>query len=62
MVISRRSILQSIFIMEEIGLPKDNMLLINAGQIKALILEEKAMDMANRGINILIREGTQNED
>jgi len=48
--------------MEEIGLPKDNMLLINAGQIKALILEEKAMDMANRGINILIREGTQNED
>ncbi|CAI6343297.1 unnamed protein product [Macrosiphum euphorbiae] len=52
-----RSILQGIFIMEKIGLPNDNMLLVNAGRIKALILEEKALDIMDRGIDIYIHEG-----
>lgn len=33
--------------MKKIGLPDDNMLLISAGRIKALILEEKALDLIN---------------
>ncbi|XP_060840464.1 amyloid protein-binding protein 2 isoform X2 [Rhopalosiphum padi] len=45
-----RSILQGIFIMEKIGLPNDNMLLVNAGRIKALILEEKALDIMDRDL------------
>jgi len=53
----RRSILQGIFIMEKIGLPNDNMLLVNAGRIKALILEEKALDIMDRGIDIYIHDG-----
>ena len=57
MTIFRRSILQGIFIMEKIGLPNDNMLLVNAGRIKALILEEKALDIMDRGIDIYIHEG-----
>lgn len=52
-----RSILQGIFIMEKIGLPNDNMLLVNAGRIKALILEEKALDIMDRGIDIYIHDG-----
>ncbi|KAL5242886.1 hypothetical protein ACI65C_010296 [Semiaphis heraclei] len=52
-----RSILQGIFIMEKIGLPSDNMLLVNAGRIKALILEEKALDIMDRGIDIYIHDG-----
>lgn len=42
---SRSCILQGIFIMNKIGLPKDNMFLMSAGRIKALILEEKAIDL-----------------
>lgn len=39
--------------MKKIGLPDDNMLLVNAGRLKALILEEKALDiMLDRGNNI----------
>lgn len=36
--------------MNKIGLPHDNMLFVNAGRIKALILEEKALDVLERGI------------
>jgi len=43
--------------MEKIGLPNDNMLLVNAGRIKALILEEKALDIMDRGIDIYIHDG-----
>lgn len=43
--------------MEKIGLPSDNMLLVNAGRIKALILEEKALDIMERGIDIYIHDG-----
>jgi len=43
--------------MEKIGLPSDNMLLVNAGRIKALILEEKALDIMDRGIDIYIHDG-----
>lgn len=43
----RCSILQGIFIMKKLGLPDDNMLLIDAGEVKALILEEKALDIMN---------------
>lgn len=57
MITFRRSILQGIFIMEKIGLPNDNMLLVNAGRIKALILEEKALDIMDRGIDIYIHDG-----
>lgn len=34
--------------MNKIGLPEDNMFLISAGRIKALILEEKALDLVER--------------
>jgi len=44
--------------MKKIGLPDDNILLVNAGRIKALILEEKALDIVNRGEDILIFNGT----
>jgi len=43
--------------MEKIGLPNDNMLLVNAGRIKALILEEKALDIMDRGIDIYLHDG-----
>lgn len=43
--------------METIGLPNDNMLLVNAGRIKALILEEKALDIMDRGIEIYVNDG-----
>jgi len=43
--------------MEKIGLPNDNMLLVNAGRIKALILEEKALDIMDRGIDIYVHDG-----
>lgn len=33
--------------MNKIGIPQDNMLLVNAGRIRALILEEKALDIVN---------------
>jgi len=44
--------------MKKIGLPDDNILLVNAGRIKALILEEKALDIINRGEDILLFNGT----
>ncbi|XP_050526374.1 amyloid protein-binding protein 2 isoform X2 [Daktulosphaira vitifoliae] len=45
------SVLQGIYIMECIGLPNNHMLLVNAGRIKALILEEKALDIIHWGID-----------
>lgn len=36
--------------MNKIGLPEDNMFLISAGRIKALILEEKALDLVERSV------------
>lgn len=38
--------------MNKIGLPDDNMLLVNAGRIKALILEEKALDITNENFGM----------
>ncbi|XP_050441691.1 amyloid protein-binding protein 2 isoform X2 [Adelges cooleyi] len=38
-------VLQGIYIMEVIGLPDDHMLVVNAGRVKALILEEKALSI-----------------
>lgn len=35
--------------MHKIGVPENNLLLVNAGRIRALILEEKAIDLATRG-------------
>lgn len=43
--------------MKKIGLPHNNMLVVNAGRIKALILEEKALDIIDRGIDVLIDDG-----
>lgn len=43
--------------METIGIPDDNMLFVNAGRIKALILEEKALDIIDRGITLYFYEG-----
>lgn len=41
--------------MKKIGLPDDNMLYVNAGRLKGLILEEKALDiMMDRGNNIYV--------
>lgn len=51
------SVSQGIFIMKKIGLPDDNMLLVNAGRIKALVLEEKALNIINRGEDILMFNG-----
>jgi len=45
--------------MEKIGLPNDNMLLVNAGRIKAVILEEKALDIIDRGTNIYLLDDIQ---
>lgn len=39
--------------MKKIGLPDDNLLVISAGRIKALILEEKALDMLQKAQNAL---------
>lgn len=48
------------YIMSKIGVPDDNMLLVNAGRIKALILEEKALYLLEHGINMRFENGTYN--
>lgn len=46
--------------MKQIGLPDDNMLFVNAGRLKGLILEEKALDIImDRGINIYVFDSVQ---
>lgn len=45
--------------MKKIGLPDDNMLVVNAGRIKALILEEKALDIIDRDLEIYVNDGYQ---
>lgn len=44
----RRCILQAINIMHKIGLPDDNMLLVNAYQIKSLVRQDIAMYLQNQ--------------
>lgn len=51
--------MQGIYIMKEIGLPKDHMMLVNAGRIKALILEETALDIVERIFDVQIQERYQ---
>lgn len=43
--------------MSKIGVPDDNMLLVNAGRIKALILEEKALYFVDNGLNDFVEDG-----
>lgn len=45
--------------MKKIGLPHDNMLFVNAGRIKALILEEKAIDLVESGLEHYTHEGLE---
>ncbi|KAL4127454.1 hypothetical protein QTP88_011625 [Uroleucon formosanum] len=42
---SMRFILQAIFIMQKIGVPNDNMLLVNAHQVKSFLLQEIAYNL-----------------
>lgn len=48
--LTRYGVLLGISIMRRINIPEDNFLLVNAGRIKALILEEKSLMIDHRGI------------